>query len=70
MSPLVLVEMIGIGLLVGLAKTSIGGLGLLCAALLTQILPAKESTGVLLILLVIGDYLQLELTENMLIGNF
>jgi uncharacterized membrane protein YfcA len=55
MSHLVLLEMMGIGLLVGLAKTSIGGLGLLCAALLTQILPAKESTGVLLILLIIGD---------------
>jgi len=44
-----------VGLLVGIAKTAIGGMGLVSAALLATILPAKESTGVLLILLLVGD---------------
>ncbi|MSV50476.1 MAG: sulfite exporter TauE/SafE family protein, partial [Actinobacteria bacterium] len=43
-----------VGLLVGIAKTAIGGMGLVSAALLATILPAKESTGVLLILLLVG----------------
>jgi uncharacterized membrane protein YfcA len=44
-----------IGLLVGVTKTAIGGLGLLCAALIAQVMPAKESTGVLLMLFMTGD---------------
>lgn len=47
--------MMVIGLLVGITKTAIGGLGLLCAALIAQIMPAKESTGVLLLLFLTGD---------------
>jgi uncharacterized membrane protein YfcA len=44
-----------IGFLIGLSKTSIGGIGMINAALLATVLPAKESTGVLLILLITGD---------------
>jgi uncharacterized membrane protein YfcA len=65
-----LLEMMGIGLLVGLAKTSIGGLGLLCAALLTQIIPAKESTGVLLILLIFGDLFAIRVYRKSVDWNF
>jgi uncharacterized protein len=44
-----------IGFLIGLSKTSIGGIGMINAALLATVLPAKESTGVLLVLLITGD---------------
>ena len=44
-----------IGFLTGFSKTSIGGIGLVNAALLATILPAKESMGVMLILLIAGD---------------
>jgi len=47
--------MMAIGLLVGVSKTAIGGVGLLSAALIAQVMPAKESTGVLLILFLVGD---------------
>jgi uncharacterized membrane protein YfcA len=50
-----IIPMMIIGLLVGVAKTAIGGLGLLSVVLLAQVMPAKESTGVLLILLIVGD---------------
>ena len=39
----------------GIAKTAIGGMGLVSAALLASVLPARESTGVILILLLVGD---------------
>jgi uncharacterized membrane protein YfcA len=44
-----------IGFLTGFSKTAIGGIGLVNAALLATILPAKESMGVMLILLITGD---------------
>lgn len=44
-----------IGFLVGLSKTAIGGIGMVNAALLATIMPAKESTGVLLVILIVGD---------------
>ena len=44
-----------IGFLIGLSKTAIGGIGMVNAALLATIMPAKESTGVLLVLLIVGD---------------
>ncbi len=44
-----------IGFLIGLSKTAIGGIGMVNAALLATIMPAKESTGVLLVLLIFGD---------------
>jgi uncharacterized protein len=44
-------------LFVGLAKTSIGGLGTLSVVIFASQLPARESTGALLPLLMIGDVL-------------
>ncbi|HZZ20464.1 MAG TPA: sulfite exporter TauE/SafE family protein [Opitutaceae bacterium] len=42
-------------LLVGVAKTGITGLSLLFVALFAAVMPAKQSTGVVLPLLVVGD---------------
>lgn len=47
--------MILVGFLTGITKTAIGGIGMVNAALLASLLPAKESTGVMLILLITGD---------------
>lgn len=44
-----------IGFLTGFSKTAIGGIGMVNAALLATLLPAKESMGVMLILLIAGD---------------
>jgi uncharacterized protein len=44
-------------LIVGLAKTSIGGLGTLAVVIFASQLPARESTGALLPLLMVGDVL-------------
>ncbi|MDT0320390.1 sulfite exporter TauE/SafE family protein [Streptomyces millisiae] len=43
--------------LVGLAKTSIGGIGAISVALFAAALPARESSGALLPLLIFGDML-------------
>ncbi|MFJ9851609.1 sulfite exporter TauE/SafE family protein [Streptomyces sp. NPDC101150] len=42
-------------LLVGVSKTAISGVGALSVALFAAVLPAKESTGALLPLLLVGD---------------
>jgi uncharacterized membrane protein YfcA len=42
-------------LIFGVCKTSIGNLGLIGVILLAQVLPAKDSTGVALLLLLVGD---------------
>jgi uncharacterized membrane protein YfcA len=42
-------------LLVGFAKTAIGGIGAIATALFAAVLPARESTGALLPLLLAGD---------------
>lgn len=42
-------------LLVGFAKTAIGGVGTISVALFATVLPAKASTGALLPLLLVGD---------------
>lgn len=55
MTTSLIITMMAIGLLVGVSKTAIGGVGLLSAALIAQAMPAKESTGVLLILFLVGD---------------
>ncbi|SDQ63827.1 sulfite exporter TauE/SafE family protein [Quadrisphaera sp. DSM 44207] len=47
-------------LLVGLAKTALGGLALVSVALFAAVLPARESTGALLPLLVVGDVLAVQ----------
>ncbi|REK85628.1 sulfite exporter TauE/SafE family protein [Streptomyces inhibens] len=44
-------------LLVGVSKTAISGVGALSVALFAAVLPAKESTGALLPLLLVGDVL-------------
>ncbi len=41
--------------LVGVAKTGVGGLGMLSVALFAQIMPAKQATGIVLPLLCFGD---------------
>ena len=41
-------------LLVGFAKTSIGGLGSVAVALFASVMPARESTAAVLLLLLIG----------------
>ena len=42
-------------LLVGFAKTALGGVGLISVALFASVLPARQSTGALLVLLLVGD---------------
>ncbi len=42
-------------LLVGLSKTALPGVTTIAVAMLAQVLPAKESTGVMLLLLLAGD---------------
>ncbi|UCM88967.1 sulfite exporter TauE/SafE family protein [Streptomyces marincola] len=42
-------------LLVGIAKTAIGGVGAISVALFAAVLPARESSGALLPLLIVGD---------------
>lgn len=41
--------------LVGLAKTSVGGLATIAVALFAMVMPAKESTAALLLVLLVGD---------------
>jgi uncharacterized membrane protein YfcA len=50
-----------VGFLIGLSKTAFGGLGLVSAAILANFIPARESTGVLLILLITGDLFAIKL---------
>lgn len=45
------------GLLVGISKSGIGGLGMLAVVVFAQILPAKQATGMVLPLLCFGDIL-------------
>lgn len=45
----------GAAFLVGVAKTSIGGVAAISVAVFAAVLPAKESTGALLPLLLVGD---------------
>ncbi len=39
----------------GMSKTGITGLGILCVAIVTNLLPAKQATGLVLPLLIVGD---------------
>lgn len=43
------------GMLVGFSKTSFGGIGAVAAVLFALVLPAKESTAAVLLLLLVGD---------------
>lgn len=47
--------------LVGFAKTAIGGVGALSVAIFAAVLPARESTGALLPLLLVGDVVAVSL---------
>jgi uncharacterized protein len=52
------IVLLGVGaLLVGFAKTAIGGVAAITVAIFASVLPAKESTGALLPLLMVGDVL-------------
>lgn len=42
-------------LLVGAAKTAVGGLGTIAVALFASVMPARESTAALLLVLLVGD---------------
>lgn len=42
-------------LLVGIAKTAVGGLASIAVAIFALVLPARESTGAILLLLIVGD---------------
>ncbi|MFT4109261.1 sulfite exporter TauE/SafE family protein [Propionicimonas sp.] len=42
-------------LLVGFSKTALGGLALIAVVLAAQVLPTKDSTGVVLVMLLVGD---------------
>ncbi|MGB3955402.1 MAG: sulfite exporter TauE/SafE family protein [Brooklawnia sp.] len=47
--------MVTAALIIGIAKTSFGGLGSVAVALLAFVLPTKESTAAALLLLIVGD---------------
>lgn len=51
----VLLTLLLAGLLIGMSKTAIGGFSLLATALVAGIIPTKESTGVVLLMLLTGD---------------
>ena len=44
-----------VGFLIGFSKTALSGIGMVSVALLASVIPAKESTGVMLLLLISGD---------------
>ncbi len=54
-TPLSLALVIGAALLIGVAKTSVGGLGSVSVAAFAYAMPAKQSTAAVLLLLIIGD---------------
>ncbi|MHA6512797.1 sulfite exporter TauE/SafE family protein [Tessaracoccus sp. Z1128] len=43
------------GLLIGFAKTAIGGVAMIAVVLAALVIPTKDSTGVVLVLLLVGD---------------
>ena len=53
------IDLIVAAALTGLAKTAVPGLASIAATLFALVLPAKESTGVMLTLLLIGDAIAL-----------
>jgi hypothetical protein len=55
-------------LLVGLSKTGIAGLGIFTVAIFASVLPARESTGVLLLLLICGDLIAVPCTGGTSMG--
>lgn len=49
------------GVLIGLSKTSFGGIGAVAAVLFALVLPARESTAAVLLLLLVGDAIGISL---------
>ncbi len=45
----------GAALCIGLAKAGLGGLGMVAVVLMAMVMPARESTGSILTLLIVGD---------------
>lgn len=56
-SPAAWLLALGAAFLVGMAKTGFGGLGIFSVILLAEVFPARESTGVLLPMMILGDIL-------------
>lgn len=54
-SPLAWSLLIVAGLIVGLSKTALPGANTISIAIFASVMPAKESTGALLVLLIVGD---------------
>ena len=57
LSPTDWLAVLAAAVLTGLAKTAVPGLASIAVALCALVLPAKESTGVMLVLLLVGDVL-------------
>jgi uncharacterized membrane protein YfcA len=57
LSPLEISALLAAALLVGFSKTAISGVSAISVALFASVLPARESTGALLPLLLVGDVL-------------
>lgn len=51
-------------MLAGFAKTAIGGLGAVAVALVAGVMPARESTAALLLLLLVGDVMAVSLYRH------
>ncbi len=49
------------GVLIGFSKTSFGGIGAVAAVLFALVMPAKESTAAVLLLLLVGDVIGIRL---------
>lgn len=55
-----MIELLVLGIaafIIGLSKTSVGGIGIVAAVLFAAVMPAKESTAAVLFLLISGDVL-------------
>ncbi len=57
LSPPEISALVAAALLVGFSKTAISGVSAISVALFASVLPARESTGALLPLLLVGDVL-------------
>ncbi|MFC0672421.1 TSUP family transporter [Brachybacterium hainanense] len=59
LTPLVWTVLAAGALVVGLSKTAVPGAGTIAVAMFASVLPAKASTGALLVLLIVGDMMAL-----------
>ncbi|HRW17519.1 MAG TPA: sulfite exporter TauE/SafE family protein [Dermatophilaceae bacterium] len=55
MSPVVLAALALAALVIGISKTSVGGFAVIAVAVFASVMPAKESTAAVLLLLITGD---------------